>query len=298
MYTVALDISEPEKKKLVSGGMIMVKPHKIGGPQKIVVSEGVASKIADAYQKGKPVRVKLSEPEIKENIEGGFLPQLAMMLAPALAPAVGSLASNVVGKLFGSGMSSNILEVKLSSAQMRNIKSGKPIQLSAAQLKNKGPHQIALHPMNSKKIMRAMKQNKGVRLIISSSEVEGGNLMNFFKGLASTGKKVFDVVSPILKPIVAPLIKQGLTSAAQVGAQKIGEKNKFLGDIAASATPAIIEGITAKAGLGMRRKDKLQNDQSVYVNSEHPAMNPIMPYVKSGKGKRGGGGSGFKPSGY
>jgi hypothetical protein len=276
MYTAALNLSEPEKKKLVSGGMIMVKPANIGGPHKIVVSEMIAKKIADAYQMAKPTKIKLSPMEIKENVEGGFLPQLAMMLAPAIAPAIGSLASNVVGKLFGSGMSkqpdgSGILEVKLSAAQMRNIKSGKPIQLSAAQLKNKGPHQIALHPMNSKKIMRAMKQNKGVRLVLSEAEIAGGNLMNFFKGLASTGKKVLETVAPVLKPIVAPLIKQGLASAAQVGAQKLGEKNKFLGDIAQSAAPGIIEGITAKAGLGMRRgKDKLQSDQSVYTNPDHP----------------------------
>ncbi len=38
--------------------------------------------------------------EINENISGGFLPQLALMMAPALAPAVGQLASSLVGNIF------------------------------------------------------------------------------------------------------------------------------------------------------------------------------------------------------
>ena len=299
MYKAKVGITTAQKKKLASGGAIKIKPHKIGKPGEIVVSKDMADSIMNAQHSGTPVDIMLRPEEIKMNIEGGFLPALGMMLAPALAPAIGNLAQGLVGKLFGSGMNSNDMNVELNAAQLRNIKAGKPFQLSPSQMKAGGKHMIKLHPANKKKILRALKQNKGVRIQLSKEEIEGGNIMDFFKGLASAGKKAYDTVAPILKPIVAPLIRQGLTAAATAGTQKLGEKNKFLGDIAASVAPQLIDAAATKAGLGMKRRkrDVIQDDQSVFVNSNHPANSPVVPYISGGKMGRGGG-SGFRPAGY
>lgn len=296
MYKAKIGLSAAQKKKLASGGALRVMPHKIGKKGEIVVNKDMAEAIMGAKHSGSPVDIILKPEEIKMNVEGGFLPGLAMMLAPALAPAVGQLAQGVVGKLFGSGVSSNQMNVNLTAAQLRNIRTGKPFQLTPSQIKAGGKHIIALHPANHKKIMRALKQNKGVRIQLSASEIEGGNLMDFLRGVGRVGKKAFETVAPILKPILAPLVRQGLTAAATAGTQKLGEKNKFLGDIASTVAPQLIDAAATKAGFGMKGKrstDKLQDDRSVFLNPDHPANSPVVPYISGNRGGRG-----FKPSGY
>ncbi len=119
--------------------------------------------------------------------------------------------------------------------------------------------------------------------------------LQLFYSLSNSPIKVIRV-APILKPILAPLVRQGLQAAATAGTQKLGEKNKFLGDIASTVAPQLIDAAATKAGFGMKGKrstDKLQDDRSVFLNPDHPANSPVVPYISGNRG-----GKGFRPSGY
>ena len=100
-YIARLNIKKAQKEKLAKGGMITLKAEQLHNPTDLIVVDDDNAKILyDAHINHKPCKLCMRSEEINENISGGFLPQLALMMAPALAPAVGQLASSLVGNIF------------------------------------------------------------------------------------------------------------------------------------------------------------------------------------------------------
>jgi hypothetical protein len=65
-------LSEPQSKKIVSGGSIQLKSHQMGKGARILVSRAKARKLKSAMRKGRGGRLKLSAEELAVNGEGLF----------------------------------------------------------------------------------------------------------------------------------------------------------------------------------------------------------------------------------
>lgn len=88
--------------------------------------------------------------------------------------------------------------MQLSQGQLSKIKHGKPVQIKPDQIGgNNGG--IYLHPMNYKKLERAMKHNKGVRLMIGADEIGESSKKGGFGPLAAA------VLAPVATQVLSGL---------------------------------------------------------------------------------------------
>lgn len=171
------------------------------------------------------------------------------------------------------------VDVSLSHHQIQKAARGHPIQLHAKQLHG-AHHKLVLHPENAKKYHRAKRQRKGVRLHLSPEEIHASGLMDWLKkGFEFVKEKVVPTVQKIyepLKPILAPIIRQGTEQLVQKGISKVGAKNKFLGDVASQLAPSAIEALGSKTGAFGLRKHMIHGSgtgtMSPILSPLHPAM--------------------------
>lgn len=100
MQVVSLNLSKAQLKKLSSGKPVELKGGAMIGSTKLILHPENIKKVNSALKKKKGTRIKLSNEEIMHNVQGGFLgPILASALIPAIAPAIGTLAQNLVGRI-------------------------------------------------------------------------------------------------------------------------------------------------------------------------------------------------------
>ena len=100
MYEITLSLSKSQASKLSKGLPVQLSDSQLhSNSTKLVVHPENAKKVAKAMKKRKGVRIQMGQDEIAHNVQGGFLP--AMALLPFLGPALGQAASSVVGKIFG-----------------------------------------------------------------------------------------------------------------------------------------------------------------------------------------------------
>ena len=84
------------------------------------------------------------------------------------------------------------IELNLTAAQLRKMKTGKPFQLSHVQLVegttlSRHEVEISVSANTAKKIRSALKRGKGFRF--SPSLIEGGSLKSFMKSASNTVQK-------------------------------------------------------------------------------------------------------------
>ena len=108
------------------------------------------------------------------------------------------------------------VKVSLSQNQLSKIKRGQPIQISAAGLKG-GNLVLKLQPNNMKKVKRAIKNSKGVRIQLSNEEIEGSGILDLLKKGAKIVKKGFDITKKTLgKKKTRELLTQGIRAASKL----------------------------------------------------------------------------------
>lgn len=119
------------------------------------------------------------------------------------------------------------VEIELSPKQIKSAAAGKTILLSAAGVTGT-KHKLYVHPENYKKIMRAKKNNKGVKLSICKGAIqhdlkthmEGGDILgSIWNGIKSVGNWLKDsgvgsVLADAGKDAIAPIIGE---NAANLG---------------------------------------------------------------------------------
>lgn len=76
---------------------------------------------------------------------------------------------------------------------------------------------IPLHRSVEKAIKKAHNAGKGYRLSLSEEEIEGAGLRSFFKKISKGAKKAFKAYKKHVVPVVGPVIRKGLTKAAETG---------------------------------------------------------------------------------
>jgi hypothetical protein len=94
------------------------------------------------------------------------------------------------------------VNIKLSPSQVKKLTMGHSINLSKQAVKG-GPYKLIVHPMVYKRLMRARKNNKGVRLMLSKAEIEGSGIMDVLKNIFEGGKKVFRVAKKVYEHFMA-----------------------------------------------------------------------------------------------
>jgi hypothetical protein len=164
------------------------------------------------------------------------------------------------------------VNLHLSKHQVRKAAQGRPIQISAENL-HKGTHTIHVHPENHKKIQKAKRVRKGVRLHLSHHEMEGSGLFDFLRNAWNTVKnKVID--TQFYQNTVRPIAKQGVNQLIDTfvpaPARDIAHKGAdFVGDK------------TGAFGLRQHSLNKkrvaLSNNMSRMIAPEHPSFNPGLP---------------------
>lgn len=106
----------------------------------------------------------------------------------------------------------------LSHHQIQKARRGHPIQLSAGAL-HKNTHMIHLHPENHKKVMRAKKAKKGVRIHLGEHELHASGFFDKLKDFGQKVKKGFQVVkekvidTPFYQQTIKPLARKAVDMA-------------------------------------------------------------------------------------
>lgn len=198
----------------------------------------------------------------------------------------------------------------LKPSQVKKFKNIKTIQLSADQIamgKNH-PHKLVLHHENAKKVKRAAKNKRGVRLSLSQPEIEGSGFLDdawdTIKSIGSTAlgpiKEVYKAVAPIARaalPYAKPLISE-YTGIPQEAIQAAADVSKQV------------------FGAGKRKAKKSSQDfhGDITITAAKPVFSPApiplsanpiggrMPRAVRGTGAANGGsfkpaGGSFKPAG-
>ncbi len=96
--------------------------------------------------------------------------------------------------------------LSLSDKKAKDLAHGKRVQLTAGELKHGSSH-VKLHPEAHKKLMKARKADKGLRLgpLTDEEIMESGSLWSWIKGAASKvykfGKDNWKDIKPILSTV-------------------------------------------------------------------------------------------------
>ncbi len=166
------------------------------------------------------------------------------------------------------------VSVHLSKHQVRKAATGHPIQISAENL-HKATHTLHVHPENHKKIHKAKRARKGVRIHLTEHELHGSGLLDWLKGAWNTVKsKVID--TPFYQNTVRPAAKQGVNALIDNFVPSAAR------DLAHQAANAVGEK-TGAFGMRMHRSHMpkhhfhLQSAQQHMISPEHPAFHPGLP---------------------
>lgn len=208
------------------------------------------------------------------------------------------------------------VKLTISENQFDKLRRGHQIQVSKAKLKN-GKHSLYVNPDLAKKIKKAKRANKGVRIMLSQEELEmsAEGLKDFLK----KAKKWYD---KHLKKTVAPILKKGVNKLGNIAlseaellapelAPVLEKGRKFI----PKATDKIGE-LTGAYGVGGSFKPaggnvspqlKTESNYNTMLNPMHPARwNPAAAQYAPGVVAHCGGctrcmeqlkGGSFKPAG-
>ena len=164
--------------------------------------------------------------------------------------------------------------VTLTKKQASRLMHGHTVQLKHEHISHakQHPHVLVLHHENAKKVHKAAKNSKGVRLGLSSEEIHhcmGTGLFDWIKNAWNTVKnKVID--TPFYQQTIKPIAKQGVNALIDdfvpAPARDIAHK---AADFAGDKTGAF--------GLRPHKRVALSNNMSRMIAPEHPSFNPGLP---------------------
>jgi hypothetical protein len=179
--------------------------------------------------------------------------------------------------------------VRISRNQAHKASKGKPIQLAHSQLSGDSNIKLKLSQANARKVQRAVRHQRGCRLILSPEELSGSGIFDLLKsGWDWLSKNVIQTpfYQKNIRPIARELVKTGVSSVpvlgdiAKPGVEWLGEKSQAFG----------MRG-RGKAGLKSDRSDFLSPAHPTYQNKQ-PATPPGVPSkggsfrLSSGRGKK------------
>lgn len=188
-------------------------------------------------------------------------------------------------------------DLTLKPHQFTKLKNGHMIQLAAEQLHG-NRHHIMVHPHMHQKMSHAKKRKKGVRIAMTSHEMQasGAGLKEFLdkikQGFRFVKDKIID--TPVYQQAVKPVVRQLVNTGMSMAAPHLGPAAPIANDI--------VNKIGEQTGAyGMRRRvkqPKIEATPLAYPHEAWPA--PLThshsmivhkpPPLKSGK-KRVRGGS-------
>jgi hypothetical protein len=199
----------------------------------------------------------------------------------------------------------------LTPDKVRKLKKSSTIQLSAEQIamgKNH-PHTLVLHHENAKKVRRAAKSKRGVRLQLSHPEIEGsGFLDDAWDTMKSIGSVALGPISQVYKA-VAPIARAALPYAKPLISEYTGIPQEAI-QAAADVSKQVL-------GAGKRRKTMKSAQDfhgDITITSAEPVFSPApipisanpiggrIPRIIRATGAANGGsfkpaGGSFKPAG-
>lgn len=135
------------------------------------------------------------------------------------------------------------ISVKLSRPQLLKLLKGRMFQMKHHQLLG-GPHVLNLHHENMKKVQKAIKGKKGVRLQLSDYEIEGSGLKDVLKKGVRLAKDV--IKSDIYQKNLKPLVHKGLDLGIDY----------LLPASVAGPAKAAVSIIQKKTGLGLKKRGR------------------------------------------
>lgn len=198
----------------------------------------------------------------------------------------------------------------LNPSQVRKLKKASTIQLSADQIAmgKEHPHALVLHHENAKKVKRAAKNKRGVRIQLSNPEIEGsGFLDDAWDTIKSIGSVALGPVSQVYKA-VAPVARAVLPYAKPLISEYTGIPQEAI-QAAADISKQVL-------GAGKRAKNSKQSSRQmpsadITITAAKPVFSPApLPSSanpiggrmrRTGAANMGGliGPSGsFRPAGY
>jgi hypothetical protein len=160
------------------------------------------------------------------------------------------------------------IDFSLSHPQLQKLSKGKPIQLKHSQI-GTGIHRLYVNPMTHKKVSKAYMMGKGVRIQMSAEELakNGEGFKDFLKGAWKGIKKVYNV----LKPVLSPLIRQGLSQAAKAASVSTGIP---ISSVINDETIAKIGNSTG--AFGLKKRGKKGGEVPPFMLN--PANGALAPY--------------------
>ena len=180
------------------------------------ISGGASPYVSGAY----------SEAMDRHSAGGGFFDTLKSV-GKAVAPVAVDLGRKMIKDKYGFG-------IDLSQAQMRSLKKGGAIQINPRQILEQGKQLLQLLPQSAKKLIGALKKNKGMRLMLK----EGEDVIDKLTGGSIFGS-IFKAVAPALIDAGASLIGKKLSGRGNGGGiYPAGTRGRgFLGDLAKQYAP-------------------------------------------------------------
>ena len=167
--------------------------------------------------------------------------------------------------------------VELSKKQLNKLMKGGAIQLSTAHLKDfKEDVLQKLEPKTIKKMVRALKEGRGMRLKLSTREMDdvGGKL-------SGTSKKIVKGLKSVGKVVARPAI-MGLADAAVTGALTMSGNPQLAPFVVPMVQAGVDKGLDkAKLGFGVG-KDELKRIKSQMIAHLKPHMENkkhVLPLV-------------------
>lgn len=159
------------------------------------------------------------------------------------------------------------MKLSVSDKQMKSLLKGKPVQLKYKDLTSATPN-IKIGMLGgalTKKIQRAMKEQRGCRCQLSPEEIESveGGAMNIKKGLKKVGKDIQRgfkkniVDTGVGKQIAKSLIDVGtdvVLPAALAGLSTYATGDPMLGKVAGDVAGSQLNKLAAKYGYGLKGK--------------------------------------------
>lgn len=179
-----------------------------------------------------------------------------------------------------------VVSMDLTKPQLNKLKKGGAIIIKPHQI-GTGPHQIALKYMKHRKLMKAKEKSKGFKLALDEEE-GSGFFGNVWKGI----KHIYQEAKPAIRKGLTNLAKQAVSkgvpalAGAVLGPEAIPAAavagNYLANRAVAPAVNAIgnatgAYGIRMKGAYGMRHPFRLENNHNTFINTQHPAMNPLLP---------------------
>jgi hypothetical protein len=158
------------------------------------------------------------------------------------------------------------VSLDLTKGQFDKLRKGRPIQLSKKALNGGGMHWLALHPENFKKVEKAKRAGRGVRITLSTEEME-----NSAEGLKEFFQKIGKFYKEKVKPKVAPFLKAGVRKLIDLG--------KASANVIVPGSSIALDALDDR--FGNQLIDKLGSTTGAYgmgplLGPNHPAMHPVI----------------------